>query len=131
MYLPEQFAVTDPAEIDLVLADLRLGCLVTKDEGGFFATHIPMLFDPVKRVLTSHLSRANPHPKRSGDSAAIAIFQGLDAYVTPNWYPSKHQHGKTVPTWNYQAVHLEGTVSWHEDKDWLRGHLGQLTDRHE
>lgn len=131
MYLPEQFAVTDPVEIDQVLADLRLGCLVTKDSDGFFATHIPMLFDPVKRVLTGHVSRANPHPKRSGDGSAIAIFQGLNAYVTPNWYPSKFQHGKAVPTWNYQAVHLEGSLSWQEDRDWLRAHLGQLTGRHE
>jgi transcriptional regulator len=131
MYLPEMFAVTDPAEVDLVLADLRLGCLVTRDVDGFFASHIPMLFNPAKRVLTGHLAKGNPHPGRCGDGSALAIFQGLNAYVSPNWYPSKFQHGKAVPTWNYEVVHIEGSVVWHEDRDWLLDHLTPLTDRHE
>jgi transcriptional regulator len=131
MHLPDMFAVTDPAEVDLVLADLRLGCLVTRDSDGFFASHIPMMFDPATRTLTGHLAKANPHPKRCGDSSALAIFHGLNAYVSPNWYPSKFQDGKAVPTWNYEVVHVEGTVIWHDDSAWLLAHLAPLTDRHE
>ncbi len=131
MYVPGLFAVTDPVEMDRVLADLRLGCLVTKDEGGFFGSHIPMLFDPARRVLVGHVSRANPHPMRCGDGNALAIFQGPNAYVSPNWYPSKAEHGKAVPTWNYDVVHIEGSVSWHGDRAWLRDHLADLTDHFE
>lgn len=131
MYVPALFAVTDPTEMDQVLADLRLGCLVTKDEGGFFGSHIPMLFDPARHVLTGHISKANTHPARCGDGEALAIFQGPNAYVSPNWYPSKAEHGKAVPTWNYEAVHIEGTVSWHTDSLWLQDHLRNLTDHFE
>lgn len=131
MYVPAMFAVTNPAEMDRILADLRLGCLVTKDEDGFFGSHIPMLFEPSKRVLAGHISKANIHPTRCGDGSALAIFQGPNAYVSPNWYPSKAEHGKAVPTWNYEVVHIEGSLTWHSDRTWLKGHLRHLTDHFE
>lgn len=131
MYTPELFAVTDPGEIDAVLSQVRLGCLVTRDEHGFFGTHLPMLFDPHARALTGHISLGNPHPGRAGDAEAIVIFQGIDAYITPNWYPSKFKHGRVVPTWNYEAVHVTGPLTWRTDSDWLRDQLGRLTERFE
>jgi len=76
MYSPGMFAVTDPGEMSRILADLRLGCLVTKDADGFFGSHIPMLFDPARNVLAGHISKANSHPARCGDGDALAIFQG-------------------------------------------------------
>lgn len=90
-----------------------------------------MLFDPARRVLTGHIARANGHPARCGDGDALAIFQGPNAYVSPNWYPSKAAHGKAVPTWNYEAVHVEGTLCWQSDGAWLRDHLRALSDRFE
>lgn len=131
MYSPGMFAVTDPGEMSRILADLRLGCLVTKDADGFFGSHIPMLFDPARNVLAGHISKANSHPARCGDGHALAIFQDPNAYVSPNWYPSKAEHGKAVPTWNYEVVHIEGAVTWHDDPVWLRAHLRDLTDHFE
>jgi transcriptional regulator len=131
MYTPELFAVTDPQEIDLVLSQVRLGCLVTRDEGGFFCSHLPMLFNAEGRTLTGHVARANPHPSRAGDAEAIMIFQGIDAYVSPNWYPSKVTHGRVVPTWNYEAVHVTGELTWRTDATWLQDQLARLTDRFE
>jgi transcriptional regulator len=131
MYAPDMFAVTDPGQVEAVLANLRLGCLVTRDAEGFFGTHLPMLYDPARRVLSGHIARPNPHPARSGDGEAMAIFQGIDAYVSPNWYPSKAEHGKVVPTWNYEVAHVSGRLTWHDDEAWLRAQLAALTDRHE
>jgi len=131
MYSPAMFAVTDPAEMSRILANLRLGCLVTKDADGFFGSHLPMLFDPARSVLTGHIAKANSHPARCGDGYALAIFQGANAYVSPNWYPSKVEHGKAVPTWNYEAVHIEGAVTWYDDPARLRDHLRNLTDHFE
>jgi transcriptional regulator len=131
MYMPDLFAVTDPEEIELVLASLPLGCLVTRDVGGFFATHAPMVFDPAGRVLQGHVTRANPHPERSGDGEALAIFQGPNAYISPGWYPSKREHGRAVPTWNYEVAHVSGKLAWRTDIDWLRDHLTRLSDRFE
>jgi transcriptional regulator len=104
---------------------------VTRDGEGFFATHLPMLFDAERRTLTGHVAAGNPHPRRSGDDEALAVFQGVDAYISPNWYPSKFQHGRVVPTWNYEAVHVTGRVTWRTEPEWLRGQLERLTDRFE
>jgi len=131
MYLPQMFAVTAASEIDAVLQTAGLGCLVTHDDEGFFGTHLPMVFDAERRVLAGHISRANPHPRRAGDRDAMVIFQGLNAYVSPTWYPSKDEHGKVVPTWNYEAAHVTGRLSWRDDPTWLREHLTRLTARFE
>lgn len=132
MYTPEANAVTDEAEIEALLQTLGLGCLVTHDaDGGLFASHLPFSYDPDRRLLTGHLAIANPHAHRPDGLAAVAIFQGVDAYVSPSWYPSKFKHGKVVPTWNYEAVHVHGRLTWRRDAAWLRSHLAALTDQHE
>jgi len=59
------------------------------------------------------------------------IFQGPQGYITPNWYPSKAEHGKVVPTWNYAIVHAYGRPETMENKDWLRRHVGELTVQQE
>ena len=59
------------------------------------------------------------------------IFQGPDAYVTPNWYPSKAEHGKVVPTWNYAVVHAYGRPDVMEEQAWLRRHVGELSAQQE
>lgn len=59
------------------------------------------------------------------------IFSGPDAYVTPGWYPSKQEHGRVVPTWNYVAVHAAGPLRLVDDADFLLRHLAVLTARHE
>lgn len=90
-----------------------------------------MFLDSDRRILTGHVANANPHPERQGDGTALVIFQGLDAYVSPNWYPSKVLHGKAVPTWNYEVVHVTGALTWRRDANWLLDYLIKLTDRFE
>jgi transcriptional regulator len=111
MFIPDAFAVTDRAEIDRVLAEAPLACLVTRDAEGFFATHLPMLYDSDRRVLRGHISRQNAHPRRASDGEALVVFQGVNGYVSPNWYPSKSEHGRVVPTWNYEAAHVTGPLA--------------------
>jgi transcriptional regulator len=67
----------------------------------------------------------------SKTSHSVVVFQGAESYITPSWYPSKHAHGKAVPTWNYAVVHASGLPVAIEDKDWLLDHLNQLTNLHE
>jgi len=59
------------------------------------------------------------------------VFQGPQAYVSPSWYPSKAEHGRVVPTWNYAVVHARGELAVHEDREWLRGLVTRLTETHE
>ena len=131
MYIPAANAVTDPDEIQALLRGLRLGCLVTAGPEGLYASHLPFFYDEARGVLAGHLARANPHRALAGDAAALAIFQGVDAYVSPSWYPSKHEHQKVVPTWNYEAVQVHGQLAWIDDDAWLEAHLSALTDRFE
>jgi transcriptional regulator len=82
-------------------------------------------------VLEGHVSRANPLWKLSRQTPALAIFQGPQAYIHPGWYPTKKQDGRAVPTWNYIAVHVHGSVSAVQDEKWLEEHLQELTLRNE
>src|SRR5258707_13951892 len=64
-------------------------------------------------------------------SEALMIFQGPEGYITPNWYPSKVEHGKVVPTWNYAVVHAYGRPEVIQDALWLRRHVAELTAHQE
>jgi transcriptional regulator len=108
--------------------------LVSAGPSGLYATHLPTVLKSEGGfgAIECHLSRANPHWKDLAEGGeALMIFQGPHAYITPNWYPSKAEHGKTVPTWNYAAVHAYGRPAVMQDPTWLRRHVGELTDQEE
>ena len=104
-------------------------------DGEPMANAIPLLLDASageKGTLRGHLARANPHWKSLAETGkALVVFQGPYSYVTPSWYESKKEYGKVVPTWNYVIVQARGAVRIHEDTDWLRAHVGALSDAHE
>ncbi len=99
------------------------------------ADHLPMILDENaegNRVLAAHVARANPLWKQVDQtSMSLAIFQGAQQYISPEWYPSKKQHGKVVPTWNYIVVHVTGRIAVKKNIDWLHAHLEKLTSHQE
>ncbi|QAY60148.1 FMN-binding negative transcriptional regulator [Microbacterium protaetiae] len=131
MYVPHFNRVDDLDQTRRFVAAASVATLVTAGEDGVpDATLLPILWDG-DRVI-AHFARANEHWKRVADGASgLFIVYGPDAYVTPSWYAAKAEHGKVVPTWNYSAVHLRGAVTVHDDVDWLRDAVTQLTARHE
>ncbi|MCX7961038.1 MAG: FMN-binding negative transcriptional regulator [Burkholderiales bacterium] len=135
MYLPDHFAETRVAVLHALIRAFPLGTLVTLGPEGPEANHIPFELDPAPApfgTLRAHVARANPLWRGlSREPRALAIFQGPQAYVSPSWYPSKREHGKVVPTWNYAVVHARGTLRAIEDRAWLRALVERLTDRHE
>lgn len=130
MYVAPPHRVDEAAAFDIA-ARARLGLLVTTGPEGLFASHLPLLVDPERRVLTGHLARANPHRDRAGDGEALVVFTGSEAYVSPGFYPSKQEHGRVVPTWNYEAAQVHGRLTWFEDPAELLRVVRALTDRHE
>ena len=98
-------------------------------------THLPLLLveeDGAEPLVIGHVARGNPHWRRlAAAGRAVAVFQGAEAYVSPNWYASKAEHGKVVPTWNYEAVHAEGPVEVVEDAERLRDFVSRLTEARE
>ena len=135
MYTPSNFAINDLPELQQQILGTRLAVLVTHGEEGLQASHLPLLLRPDQGpngTLYGHFARANPQWKALQNGAqALVIFAGADAYVSPGFYPSKAEHGKVVPTWNYVAVHAYGTAEVFTDADRLRDLVSALTDRHE
>ncbi|HWE45159.1 MAG TPA: FMN-binding negative transcriptional regulator [Caulobacteraceae bacterium] len=131
MYSPDAFAETDRAEIDRLIEAARLGLLITHGSNGLFATHLPFLYDASSKTLTGHIARANPQPTMAGDGEALVVLSGPDAYVSPRWYVSSARDGRHVPTWNYEAVHVYGRLTWFEGREPLLSVVRALTERHE
>ena len=131
MYVPHFNALDDEAEIRALVAAVGTADLVTVGADGFpVATLLPVLWED--GTLVMHLARANPQWRAVANGApALAVVTGPDAYVSPAWYPSKDEHGRVVPTWNYSQVHLTGRLSVHHDPAWLLDAVTRLTNRHE
>lgn len=129
MYIPEAFAEHGSNEIAAMVARSGLGVLVTHGPGGLFASHLPVAFEG--GLFVSHCARANPHRDLASGEEALLIVSGPQAYVSPSHYPSKAVHGRVVPTWNYEAVHVYGRLSWFEEPERLLALVTRLTDGHE
>jgi transcriptional regulator len=131
MYLPEHFKEIDPEEIAAVIAAAPLGCVVANTSEGLIANHMPILVDK-RGELVGHIALANDmHRLIAEGEEVLVIFRGVDGYVSPNFYPSKAEHHKQVPTWNYQVVHVHGTISFQHDETSKRAAVGLLTREHE
>jgi transcriptional regulator len=131
VYVPRFNAMEDGGEIRRLVAAVGSAQLVTVSDNGYpAATLLPVLWDDDRLVF--HMARANPHWRSIRPGApALAVVTGAEAYVSAAWYPSKAEHGRVVPTWNYSAVHFTGRAEVHDDADWLLDAVTRLTDRHE
>jgi transcriptional regulator len=135
VYLPAHFTIADRDRAFDLIDNLRLGTLVVHTADGLDATPLPFLLQREvgqHGTLVAHLSRANRLWSRVDTShEAVVIFQGPQGYVSPGWYPTKAETGRVVPTWNYVAVHAYGTLSVHDDRDWVEQQVRTLTEQHE
>jgi len=125
MYVPDHFREDRTDVLHQAMRRIGFATLVTQN---LDANHLPMLLEG--NVLRGHVARANPVWK-SGEGTGLAIFLGPHAYVSPNWYPSKAETGRAVPTWNYITVHARGSVRWIQDGEWLRANVTALSQAHE
>ena len=135
MYIPAHFAESRPEVLHELIRRHPLGMLVTHGAAGLDANHIPFELDAASGslgTLASHVARANPvwQQLRDGDEVMV-VFRAADAYISPNWYPSKHEQHRQVPTWNYMVAHAHGRVRIVDDERFVRGIVGRLTKTHE
>jgi transcriptional regulator len=135
MYVPHHFEESRPEILHGLIAEYPLGTLITHDAHGLDANHLPFELDGTTGahgLLRAHVARSNPLWQSVSDgSEVMVVFRAADAYISPNWYPSKHISHRQVPTWNYQVVHVHGRISVHDDERYLRGLLARLTRVHE
>lgn len=133
MYVPDHFAVSDSESLYDLIRAYPMGTLITHGANGLDANHLPFELEVGDRpVLHAHVARSNFvwRDVASGDEVLV-VFRAGDAYISPNWYPSKHEHHKQVPTWNYKVVHVHGRVVIQDDERYVRGVVAKLTRRHE
>ncbi|APA87921.1 FMN-binding negative transcriptional regulator [Paraburkholderia sprentiae WSM5005] len=137
MYMPAHFEENRPEVLHRLIAEQPFGALITNGPTGLDANHLPFeaqtdAMDSSHLVLRAHVARANPvwqeaatHPE------ALVIFQGPTAYISPTWYPSKHETHKQVPTYNYMVVHAHGRMVVRDDESFVRGLVARLTRKME
>lgn len=135
MYQPPQFRETELPVLHAFIRAHALGLLISQGTDGILANPIPFLVYPDEGAygtLRCHVSRANPQWQALQQSpAALVVFQGVEHYITPGWYPAKTEHGKVVPTWNYALVQARGPARVIEDAGWLHANVSALSDMHE
>lgn len=135
MYLPSLFAESRPEELHRIIREHPLGMLVTHAAGSLEANHLPFVLDEARGpfgTLLAHVARANPVWTQVGNGdPVLVVFRGAQGYISPNWYPSKQETHRHVPTWNYEVVHAHGRIHVHDDEQFVRGMVARLTRQQE
>ena len=135
MYIPPMFREERPEVLHGLIRAQPLATLVTHGAGGLSANLVPFILVPGDGgpdILRAHLARGNEQlADLRGGGEALVIFQGPQAYISPSWYPTKREHGKVVPTWNYIVVQAWGRPRVIEQADWLLAQIGALTTSQE
>ena len=135
MYVNPLHELTDREVLFSLMASRPLGAWVCHGRAGLIANHVPFLLDRGRGplgTLIGHVSRANVVWRELDPAtSSVVMFQGPRPYITPGWYPSKAEHGRVVPTWNYVVAHAHGVARAIEDREWMFDMLSRLTDIHE
>src|SRR5438270_12228207 len=134
MYQPTAFREERVETLHELIRAHRLGTLITAGHGGLIANLVPFTLADAgdKGTLRAHVAKANDQVGALAAGAeTLVVFQGPEAYITPSWYPSKKEHGRVVPTWNYAVVQVRGTPRVIDDTDWLKTQIGALTSAQE
>lgn len=137
MYIPAHFAADDLDAIAAFVDRVGTADLVTFDGTKPVATLLPVMWERTEvwsgyGRLLGHIAMKNPQwSTANADFPGLAIVHGPQAYISPSWYQSTKEHGRTVPTWNYTTVHFTGKLTFRQDPDWLRDVVTRLTERYE
>ncbi|MEM0910762.1 MAG: FMN-binding negative transcriptional regulator [Pseudomonadota bacterium] len=133
MYIPPKFKQTDTAQLYSLIQKYPFATMVTHSEAGLDAIHLPLLLrkEGESHQLVGHIAKANPVWKSCDGQPTLIVFNGPEHYVSPNYYPTKKENGRAVPTWNYAVVHVKGTIQCRHDKEWLQDVINELTNTSE
>jgi transcriptional regulator len=133
MYMSRAFHEKDPDVLWDIVRSHPLGLLISHGDDEIIANQVPfeVIRDGDQTKLCAHIARANGQWRNLDGQNVLIVFQGANAYVSPQWYPSKREHGRVVPTWNYAVVQVRGVAGVIEDSKWLLAQVTRLTNHHE
>jgi len=134
MYLPGHFVERNRERLIQTIREWPLATIIRVGSEGLTADHVPLVVieDSAGLHLQGHVPLANPMGDDETDATAVlVIFHGPQAYVSPSWYPAKQEHGRVVPTWNYQVVQVRGELRVIRDASWIRHQIDTLTTQQE
>jgi transcriptional regulator len=131
MYIPELFEECDSEEVKRIINEHPLATLAYNTDVGVQAHHLPLIFTS-ENTLIGHVAAASSiNSELHNNDPILAIFMGQESYISPNWYPTKAEHHRHVPTWNYQAVHVSGRIAFSRDRKSALAVVGKLTKHFE
>lgn len=134
MYCPSHFSERDSAVLLDLIEQYPLACLIANTPAGLVADHVPLLHEPGSGdfgKFIGHVARNNPLWQYPSEQQLLVIFQGASSYISPNWYASKKEAGKVVPTWNYAVVHAYCSLRAVHEPEAILPILERLTRQHE
>jgi transcriptional regulator len=134
MHIPSKFKQNEESTLLEIIREYPFATLITNSESGIEATHLPVILAKTdgKNIIQAHIARANKIWKSvKEDSEILLVFNGPNCYISPNYYPTKAEAGKAVPTWNYVVVHVKGHISFIHDEKWIYNMIDSLTNEHE
>lgn len=133
MYTPKHFAQNNPDDCLALIRAHPLGVLIQHAGGSLDVNHIPFVLDTSDTpwLLKAHIARANPLWQQANGTSVLVVFRADDAYISPNWYASKADSHRVVPTWNYAVAHAQGVLRVVDDRDWLVRQIETLTSQEE
>ena len=135
MYTPTYFEELRLPELHEFMRRHPFASIIAKEAGRIEANHVPLVLDPGHGPfgrLRGHIARANSMWRNiEAGAEVLVLFHGSHSYISPSFYPSKQEHGKVVPTWNYAVTHARGKIAWVRDSQWLRQLVENLTEQHE
>lgn len=140
MHIPRTFKQADSDKLKALIVKYPLATLISYSDAGLEANHIPFIFDNAQGVdvLQGHVAKANKVWKTlsynnsdNNNADVLLVFSGPNGYISPNHYPTKQRTGRAVPTWNYVAVHVKGSLKCIHDDAWILSHITKLSDQHE
>lgn len=127
MYIPKPFALQDKETLFDFIDRNSFGIIVSNHRNVPVATHLPFVLNRDLECLTGHFAKANDQWRDMEGQEVLVIFQGPHHYISSSWYETN----QSVPTWNYVAVHVYGTVEWMKDHEELMASLQELVRKYE
>lgn len=126
MFIPQSFVVKDQTTMDQFIVDNAFGQLISLHEGQLLSSHLPFLYDEKRGVLTAHMAKQNPQHLELEGQQVLVTLSGAHGYISPTWYTVN-----SVPTWNYQAVHIYGQCQVFHDTERLAEVVNSLAHQYE